>query len=467
MYKNNNSPKPSVNVTTRRQFLGMAAGAVLLPSAAFAMGKKVSVSHKPNVVVLFIDDLGYGDTEAFGCPDIPTPNITRLAKEGTKCTNAYTICPVCSPSRTAIMMGMYPNRFGVFGNEDRGAPIPEDHPTLAEFMKDAGYVTGMVGRWDIGSVEQGPLNEGFMEVARRSMIDSSDPRRAMPKGPTYIQKDGVYWTDRQGDEMVDFVTRHKDEKFFLYFAPLAIHFPVEEAPQKYLDRVPASITDEKRRYLAGTLIAADDAVGKVMAAIKENKLDENTLVILTGDNGGWDPDGARHEPFRGGKATEWEGAVHEPFIVRWPGTVPAGKTYDGMISTLDVYATSAAVAEKPLPEKCEGVNLLPYLQGLKDGEPHETLYWRWLEGGKRSAHAVRHKNWRLMRKTEDQPWRLYDIKADPGETTDLADQKPEVVKKLSKMYEDWVAELPGPSGYSRGVGGHCPTGIGWATPDNP
>ncbi len=453
---------------SRRQFLTVVGGAALLPGVTFGMGKNPAAKRRPNVVVLFIDDLGYGDVGTYGCPDIPTPNIDSLAKDGTKCMNGYTICPVCSPSRTALITGMYPQRFGVNGNTDRGAPIPEDHPTIAEFMRDAGYVTGMVGRWDIGSQEQGPLNQGFMEVARRSMIDNDHPLRVRPNGPTYYQEDEVYWTDRQGEQMVDFVTRHKDEEFFLYFAPLAIHFPVEEAPQKYLDRVPENIIDyKKRRYLAATLIAADDAVGKVIDAIEQLGLAEDTLILFTGDNGGWDPDGARHAPFRQGKATEWEGAVHEPYMVRWDGKVPAGKTYDGLVSTLDFYATAAAVAERPLPERCEGVNILPYLQGLKSGQPHDVLYWRWLEKSVRSVHAVRHENWRLMRKTEEDPWSLYDIVADPGETTDLADEKPEVVKKLAGMYEKWASELPGPSGMDRGIGGHCPRGIGWATPENP
>ncbi len=457
-----------VNLPTRRQFLTMAAGAILAPSVALAMGKGSTVSRKvkPNVIVLFIDDLGYGDIGAFGCPDIPTPHIDRLAAEGTKCTNAYTACPVCSPSRTALMTGMYPHRFGNFGNKDRGAPIPDDHPTLAETMRDAGYVTGMVGRWDIGSVEQGPLQRGFMEVARRSFIENE--KRVRPNGPTYIQEDGVYWTDRQGDEMADFVTRHKNEPFFLYFAPLAIHFPVEEVPQNYLDRVPKIITDERRRYLAGALIATDDAIGKLMAAVKKHGLDKNTLVFFTGDNGGYMRDNARNLPFRGGKATEWEGAVHEPFIVRWKGHIPAGKTFDGLLSTMDIYATMCAVAGIELPKRCEGVDLMGYLQGRKKGDPHEALYWCWLDERRHTVHAVRHRNWRLMRHKQKDPWSLYDIKADPGETTDLAEQKPQVVKKLSRMYQNWFDQLPPRQTYCvRKPGGHCPTGIGWATPDNP
>jgi hypothetical protein len=220
--------------STAQESLKTMAGDAVLPGA---FGRELPLTarkRRPNVIALFIDDLAYGDIGAFGCPDIPTPHIDSLARDGVRCTNGYTICPVCSPSRTALMTGRYPQEFGVNGNTDRGASIPDDHPILAEFMRDAGYFTGMVGRWDIGSERQGPLDRGFMEVGRRSFIRAE--KRASPKGPTYYQQDGVYWTERQGNEMADFVTRHKNEPFFLYFCPLAIHSPVQEAPQKYLDR---------------------------------------------------------------------------------------------------------------------------------------------------------------------------------------------------------------------------------------
>ncbi len=441
--------------------------------------EKTDYKKRPNVIVLFIDDLGYGDIGAFGCPDIPTPNIDQLARQGVSCTNAYTICPVCSPSRVAMMTGMYPQRFGVFGNEDRGAAIPEDHPTLAEFMRDAGYITGMVGRWDIGVPDQGPLAEGFMEVARRSSLPGNDPRRAYSDGPTYMESDGVYLTDRQGDEMVDFVTRHKDKPFFLYFAPLGIHYPVQEVPGKYLDRVANKITDEHRRNLAASLIAIDDAIGKLMGAIGILGLDEETLVIFTGDNGGQEQSktdsqnpalygGARNYPFRGGKASPWEGAVHEPFIVRWTNRVPAGTSFEGMLSTIDVYATAAAVAGKKAPPKCEGVDLIPYMTGTRKGDIHEILYWRWLEGANpRSVHAVRKGKWRLMKILEEERWQLYDITADPGETLDLSTKNPEIVEELARHYKEWCQTLPAPSGKHREPGGRVPEGNGWATPENP
>jgi arylsulfatase A-like enzyme len=182
---------------------------------------------RPNIIVMLIDDLGYGDVGAFGCPDIPTPHIDSLARDGVRCLNGYTLCPVCSPSRAGLTTGLYPQRFRVNGNLNRGEPIPAEHPTLAECLRDAGYVTGMVGRWDLGDAKQGPLDRGFREVAKRPPGNSK-----VAGSPTYLGKDGTYWTEIQGGELADFIERHQQERFFLYFAPLAVHSPVEDVPAK-------------------------------------------------------------------------------------------------------------------------------------------------------------------------------------------------------------------------------------------
>lgn len=451
------------------------AGAAVISTQTVCAAETPAPQRRPNYIVMLIDDLAGGDLQAYGCPDIPTPHISRLAEQSVRCLNAYSVCPVCSPSRTGLITGRYPQHNAYNGNEDRGAPISDTHPTLAEFLRDAGYVTGMVGRWDIGAPKQGPLNKGFMEVARRSTLAKDDPRKdqlLLRKygGVTYIQSDGVYYTDRNSEDAVDFITRHKDDTFFLYFAPLAVHFPVEESPQKYLDRVPAEVKDPMRRYFAATLIALDDAVGEIMACVNRLGLDENTVVIFTSDNGGWEPDRSRNAPFRGGKATEWEGGIRIPFLFRWTGIVPAGKTFDGILSTLDIYATAAALAGKPAPAECDGINLLPYMTGQSKGNVHEELCWRYLEGtSPRSMYSIRRGKWRLMKKSAADPWRLYDIEATPGEEdkNNLAAQYPEVAGDLAARYEKWEKTVRGPSGMSRNSGGSTPTGIGWATLKNP
>lgn len=443
--------------------------------AGFIWSTPLAAKEKqPNIILMLIDDLGYGDIGAFGCPDIPTPNIDRIVNQGVKCRYAYTPSPICMPSRAGIMMGMYPQRFGVHGLDDRGDSIPKDHPTLAEMLRQVGYHTGMVGRWDMGSFEQGPLDRGFMEVARRSFLAKDHPLQKLSDyKTTYYQQDAVYWTERQAKEMVEFVSKRAEQPFFLYFAPLAVHQPAEEVPREYiegLDHIPSM----KRRYLAGTLVALDQAIGKLLDALEKEGLDQNTLIIFTSDNGGNSTkDDARNYPGKGGKATEWDGGCRVPTAFCWKGTLPAGKTYDGLISLLDIYATAAAVSGAQLPKDADGVNLMPYLTGKKEGPPHQALFFSWIEregpkfaGIRVRVEAVRSDRWRLL-KTKDQPhWRLYDIWKDPVEEHNVASLHPQIVQKLAAEFERWSqANLP-PSG-PRSRQGRVPRGIGWATPESP
>jgi len=429
--------------------------ALLLGPLAVLQGADAP-KQKPNIVVMLIDDLGYGDVGAFGCPDIPTPHIDTLARDGVRCLNGYTLCPVCSPSRAGLMTGLYPQRFRVNGNLNRGEPIPADHATLAECLRDAGYVTGMVGRWDLGDAKQGPLDRGFREVAKRP---PGKPRVA--GSPTYLGQDGTYWTEIQGGELADFIERHQQERFFLYFAPLAVHSPVEDVPAKYLERVPAAV-EKPRRFLAGTLIALDDAIGKCLAQLRKSGLDNNTLIFLVGDNGGQTKDGARNLPWRGGKATNWDGAVHEPYIVRWTGMLPAGKEFTGLVSTLDIYATAAVAAGAKCSANLDGVDILPFLRGQKSGDPHEALFWRWLDFPKDPLRAVRSGPWRLLLGKTAQ---LYNLTNDPSETKDLATENPEKVAALKAMFNRWEQSLPSPIANAKRNAkpqSGPPSGRGWA-----
>jgi arylsulfatase A-like enzyme len=416
-----------------------------------------SGSRKTNVVILFIDDLGYGDLGCFGCRDIPTPHIDSLAANGVKCTNSYVTNPPCSPSRCCLMTGMYIQRFGKSGMA-RGLSIPEDHPTMAEFMRDAGYVTGMIGKWDIGSWNQGPLDRGFMQVAREA------PGK---KPHICLAPDGseVFKTDLHGDYMVEFVERNKDKPFFLYFSPNAIHSPSGNTPERYQSR---STATGKRRALAGALIAVDDAVGKLLATLKKHNLAKDTLIYLAGDNGPNPAEEGSAEPYSGGKGkgTQAEGWVRTPAILSWPGGLPAGKTYDGLMCTMDLYATVAVVADKPLPKRCEGKNLLPCLRGEKTGDVHEELFWHNTDpedAERRNLEAMRWKQWRLVKYPDG--WRLFDLKADPKETRDLSKDHAQVAADMLGRYEAWAAQLPPPdtSWQKDGRGGRVPPGWGWAT----
>ena len=414
------------------------------------------VTQKPNVVILFIDDLGFGDLGCFGNQRIPTPNIDSLAKQGVKCTMSYITNPPCSPSRCSLMTGMYAQRFGKSGMA-RGLPIPEDHPTMAEFMRDAGYVTGQVGKWDIGAVGQGPHQRGFMEVARSAPGHQYDRKR----------EDGspVYLTDLDGDYMAEFVERNADRPFFLYFSPFAVHSKVKNTPQHYRDRIPGG----NGTAYEGAVVAVDDAVGKLLSQLRKHHLEKNTLILFTGDNGANIQEGGSSAPYRGGKGpyTQMEGWVHTPTIVTWPAVLPNGTTFGGMMGTIDFYATIAAAAGQPLPDRCDGENLLPYLKGEKSGDVHEYIFWHNADptdAPRRNLYAVRWKQWRLIKQKEN--WRLFDLRNDPQETKDQAAAQPRVVANMIKHYDAFVATLPPlkPSADYKG-GGQVPKGWDWEIGD--
>ncbi len=444
---------PLVSPSTRRNFVRTAAaGAVLAGMTSPFAWAQASARRKPNVVILFIDDLGYGDLACFGNPRIPTPHIDSLAARGAKCTMSYITNPPCSPSRCSLLTGMYAQRFGKSGMA-RGLPIPEDHPTMAEFMRDAGYVTGQVGKWDVGSTGQGPHQRGFMEVARNAPGLQYDRER----------EDGspVYLTDLDGDYMAEFVERNADRPFFLYFSPFAVHSKVKTTPQHYRDRIPGG---DGTAY-EGAVVAVDDAVGKLLAMLKKHGIEDETLILFTGDNGANRAEGGSSAPYRGGKGagTQQEGWVHTPTIVTWSGVVPAGTVYEGMMATIDFYATMAAAAGETLPAACDGTNLLPFLRSESTGDVHEYLFWHNADPTdepRRNLYAVRWRDWRMVRYPDG--WRLFDLKHDPEEWRDLSALNPEIVANMRKHYDAFVATLPPlkPGADYKG-GGQVPAGWGW------
>lgn len=445
---------------TRRLFLKTTAGLAAAVAATPVPARDSETDQqKPNVIILLIDDLGYGDLACFGNNRTPTPHIDSLAQKGTKCTMSYITNPPCSPSRCALMTGMYAQRFGKSGMA-RGLPIPDDHPTMAEFMRDAGYVTGQIGKWDIGSSDQGPSQRGFMEVAKR------------PPGKHYdvTRKNGepVYRTELAGDYMVEFVERNRNKPFFLYFSPLAIHSPLGGTPQRYRDRVKGG----KGTAYEGAVVALDDQIGKLITALKKHGLEKNTLILLTGDNGAGG--GGSSAPYRGGKGkgTQQEGWVHTPTIACWPECIPAGVTYDGLMCTLDFYATVAAAIRKKLPERCDGKDIVPYLRGEKKGDVHEYIYWHNADPtdmSHRNLYAVRWKQWRLVKNKSTETWQLFDLKNDPQEMRDLADEQPEVAGSMHRKYKEFIATLPAikPSKDYKGArkGGRIEQGWGWVIGD--
>ncbi len=465
--------KPSI--TCLAAALTLSAALWVAPARAYG---EESEKQRPNIIIIYVDDLARGDVGVFGCPDPGTEHIDRLASKGVKMTNAYTNNAPCSPSRTALMMGMYTQRFGKFGLS-RGIPIPEDKPTLAEALRDAGYVTGVVGleKWDIGSWNQGVLDRGFMEAGMHP--PRVEGREYFGGGSSFIGADGSYLTEVEGQYCIEFIERHGkgDRPFFLYFTPLAVHIPLTEVPAKYLDDLYPGHEGEytPRQYLRAKLHALDLQIGRIIDKLDEMGIAEQTLVFFSSDNGG-DPH-AQHRPapFRGGKGghqrsnLQWEGNYRMPTIIAYPGTLPAGETFDGMSCTLDFYATAAAVAGIPLPEHCEGKNILPLLLGEIEADPDERLFWNTHE-----SQISRWQQWRIVKFRDEPSWRLYDIDADPAETTDLADQYPEIVRQMAEHYDNWMRENAEPAQAVRPPdafyehthqGNHArrPFGHGWMT----
>ena len=436
----------------------------------------------PNVVLIYIDDLGYGDIGSYGCKDIPTPNIDQLATEGVRCTASYITNPPCCPSRCSLMMGQYGQRFGKYGMS-RGLPIPTDRPTIANFLQGTGHITGQIGKWDIGTRRQGPLLTGFTEVARnppRKMYTKKEIAELPTSLGAAVKRKGgkskyfcvnesgetVWLTDYDGDMMTDFVDSHKDEPFFLYWSPEAIHSPSIESPERLMKRTTAK---GKRRKLAGAIVSVDDQVGKLIKALKKHNLRENTLVIFSSDNGANGGEGGSSAPYTGGKGlgTQKEGWVRVPTIFSMPGTLPEGKQFDGLIANFDFYSTVASLVGAKKPEHCDGVDLIPYLKGDATGDPHEYLFWLNNEPDdavRRHLIAVRWKDWRLYKKHKEDTWQLFNLDSDPREENNVAARHPKVVQQMAAQHAAWektlepLGKIPEISGQHKVI----PAGHGWA-----
>ncbi len=407
----------------------------------------------PNIIVILADDLGYADVGFTGVKDIPTPNIDRIAQGGVRFTNGYVSHPFCSPTRAGLMTGRYQQRFGHENNPrydptDHVAGLPTDQVTLPQVLSEAGYRTGIVGKWHLGATpEMHPLRRGFREQFgfiggghNYFKAGGADDKREyfIP-----LQRDGKpvaeseYLTDALSREASAFVRRHAKDPFFLYLAYNAPHTP-QQASEKYLDRFP-TIDPKMRRYYDAMVSGIDDGVGRLLETLSELKLDRDTLIFFLSDNGG--PvgiNGSSNAPLRGAKGQLYEGGIHVPFAARWTGRLPAGKDYTEPVISLDIFPTAAALAGAKLPAglKLDGVNLMPHITGTQKRPPHERLFWR-TGGG--AQYAVREGRYKLYRNTEGA--QLYDLETDIGETRDLAAARKDVFERLDRAREAWNKEL--------------------------
>ena len=445
---------------TRRAFVRTLPVA---PLAALSQARR-----KPNLVVILADDMGYGDIACYGSPDVATPNIDSIAQNGTRFTDGYVSCAVCSPSRAALLTGCYQQRFGHEFNSGPiereaqvGFGLPSSARIIPQYLKPAGYRSMAVGKWHLGARPgYHPQERGFDEFfgfltggndfvirrtpgARAVGADGEEPNiRAERRDPIRRGKDPVaedrYLTDAFGDEAVRFIERNKNNPFFLYLAPNAIHTPLH-ATERYLDRF-ANIKNEKHRMLAAMTSALDGAVGALLAKLRETGLEKDTMLVFLSDNGCPVMTGAgTNGPLNGQKVTYYEGGIRVPFMMQWPGRIPAGKTYREPVVSRDILPTFLVAAGIAPPSSAvfDGVNLLPFLNGK--GTPHDALFWR---GGQ--GRAVRKGKWKLV-EFGDSFSRLYDLSSDLGEKTDLAAKYPQVVKELRAAWNAWSAQMATPA----------------------
>lgn len=468
---------------------------LLLAALSVQSTAVMAADKKPNIIVIVGDDMGYADIGVHGCKDIPTPNIDKLAAASTRCTSGYVSGPYCSPTRAGLLTGRYQTRFGhefnPGGEDSNAAPangkkknkraqnvaasksnqppgLPLSQTTIADRLIAAGYQTGWVGKWHLGSeLPFVPQNRGFVESfgflggAHGYFSDAKPPLRRQNE-PVQEKE---YLTDAFGREAVAFIEHHAEKPFFLYLAFNAVHTPMNATDDR-LDKF-KEIKDKKRQTYAAMMSAMDDAIGDVLDTLHEKKLADNTLVFFISDNGGptmptTASNASSNAPLRGSKRTTLEGGVRVPFLVMWPGRVPAGKVYDKPVIQLDILPTALAAADvKPLADaQLDGVDLLPYLNDKNNDNPHSALYWRF--GGQM---AIRQGDWKLVRydpvvdgmKGTATDAKLYNLASDIGESKNLIESEPDKAKALQAAWDEWnksnVPPLWGQGGKKKAAAG--------------
>ena len=448
----------------------------------------------PNIVLIYMDDMGYGDVDAYGGINYTTPNIDRLAASGMRFTNFYAAQPICTASRAALLTGCYPNRIGFHGALGPGASmgISDREVTIAQMLKTKGYATGMFGKWHLGDAKKFlPLQHGFDEYLGlpysndmwpvdydgKPFKDTGNFRAKWPPLPLIEGNKTIRYIKTLGDQStlttlytekaVSFINRHKNQPFFLYVAHSMVHVPIAVS-DKFKGK-------SKQGLFGDVMMEVDWSMGQVMKALHDNGIDKNTIIIFTSDNGPWLTFGNHAGSaggLREGKMTTFEGGQREPSIIRWPGVVPPGTVCNKLACNIDILPTLAAITNASLPpNKIDGVNILSLFKGNVNANPRDYLFYYY---DKNSLQAVREGSWKLVlphryvSNTNEIPGKdgwpgkthmdstglaLYDLRRDPGERYDVKEQNPEVVQRLQQLVEqareDLGDDLTGRQGKNR------------------
>ena len=466
-------------------------------------GPKTRTSSKPNIIIILVDDLGFNQISSYGGGmangQFKTPNIDKLANDGVLCTNGYSSSPVCSPSRASLLTGRFATRFGyeftpttysmmkaisIFSKKNGIADgiyydnreeniiaidqmgIPQSEKTIPEILKPEGYHNIHIGKWHLGHGKDFlPRKHGFDESLRMdqgSLFLPENDKNVINAKLDFDPIDKVLWgnlpyavnfnegprmnpdghlTDYLTDEAVKVIEKNKNRPFFLYLAYWAVHSPLQAKKEDY-EKL-SFIKNHEERVLASMVMTVDRGVGKIRDVLKENNMDDNTIIIFTSDNGapGYIGLPDLNKPYRGWKLTHFEGGVHVPFIVSYPNKIPKGSAYNGRVSNLDIFSTAASLAGIDINRndlqqiQFDGVNILPYLSGEKEGEPDRVLFnksgdYSFLikDGWKLQVDLIQNKKW------------LYNLNEDPTEQINLIESYPEKLNELEKILNKKLSE---------------------------
>ena len=426
-----------------------------------ALGGPLAAAEKPNIVVVLIDDMGWGDFSCFGNQEAKTPNIDRLAAEGIRFKQFYVNQSICSPSRCGIITGMYPARWNITsflqtkkGNAGcEGADFLDPKaPSLPRAMKAAGYATAHIGKWHLGGgrdVTEAPKFAAYGYDEHAGTWESPEPHPDITASNwIWSDQDKVKRWNRTAffvDKTLDFLDRHRDAPCFVNLWPDDVHTPW----------VPDEVSDKKDlpKNFRPVLAEMDKQIGRLLDGLKARGLEQNTIMIFTSDNGALPTfKGDRSGGFRGSKLALWEGGIRMPFIVRWPGKVPAGKVNErAVLSAVDLFPTICAMSGATVPSgsKLDGIDVSTVLLG-KDTVARGPLYWEYGRNDeffkypedRSPSLAVRKDNWKLLMTPDRSKVELYDLSKDTKEAHNLAAEKPEMVRELEKLVMDWRGTWP-------------------------
>ncbi len=407
-----------------------------------APDREVKPATRPNILIILTDDQGFEDAGFQGSPDILTPNLDTLARNGVIFTDAHVTATVCSPSRAGIMTGRYQQQFGHEPNvPPRHTGTDTTQVTIADVMVANGYRTSLNGKWHLGSTPaHHPNSRGFEHFfgilgGHRTYFADTYPAtspNAAYWNRTHVQFPGDYFTDAQGDSAIAYLKQVEGDPFFLFLSFIAPHAPMDAKPEDL-----ELFKDHQRPEYAAMMWAMDRAVGNVVTHLKATGQFDNTLIIFLSDNGGSPVNDSSNLPLKGFKGNKFEGGHRVPFFVHWPARVEGGRRFDGLTSSLDLFPTTLAAAgiTKPADLPLDGVNLLPFLDGTAQGDPHEQLFFR-----KEESAAVRMGDWKLIR-VEGVGYAMYDLSSDPGEMTNLVDADSARFQTLKAALEQWETRL--------------------------